>query len=97
MSDFVAAACVGLAQVSVGHPFETTLTLIQNNKKWKKLPIKDYYRGWRFPLCSAIGFNMTVFPIVERSMSFTNSYLLSGMLSGSLCGSLCFLHGTGKS
>jgi len=36
MSDFVAAACVGLAQVSVGHPFETTLTLIQNNKKWKK-------------------------------------------------------------
>ena len=30
MSDFIAAACVGIAQVSVGHPFETTLTLIQN-------------------------------------------------------------------
>ncbi len=96
MSDFIAAACVGIAQVSVGHPFETTLTLIQNNKKWKRLPIKDYYRGWRFPLCSAIGFNMTVFPIVERSMSFTNSYLLSGMLSGLCVAPFVFCSELGK-
>ena len=30
MSDFIAASCVGVAQVCVGHPFDTTLTLIQN-------------------------------------------------------------------
>ncbi len=67
MSDFIAAACVGISQVSIGHPFETTLTLMQNNKQWKGLSIKNYYRGWKFPLCSAVIFNMTVFPIVERT------------------------------
>ncbi len=40
MSDFIAAACVGIAQVSVGHPFETTLTLIQNNKNGKDCLLK---------------------------------------------------------
>ena len=40
MSDFIAAACVGISQVSIGHPFETTLTLIQNNKPYKKCLLK---------------------------------------------------------
>ena len=82
MTDFVAASCVGLAQIGVGHPFDTTLTLIQNKRKWWNLPIRNYYRGWRFPLCSAVIFNATVFPVVERSQKYTGSVALSGALSG---------------
>ena len=61
MSDFIAGGCVGLAQVSIGHPFDTTMVLIQNNKKWMGIPFKNYYKGWRFPLVSASLFNFTVF------------------------------------
>jgi len=96
MSDFIAAACVGISQVSIGHPFETTLTLMQNNKHWKGLSIKNYYRGWKFPLCSAVIFNMTVFPIVERTYKYTNSYLLSGMLSGFCAAPFVFCTELGK-
>jgi hypothetical protein len=68
MTDFFASGCVGLAQVRIDHPFDTTLTLIQNKRKWMSLPFRSYYRGWRYPLCSTVLFNMTVFPIVERSL-----------------------------
>ena len=57
MSDLVAGLCAGMAQVSVGHPFDTIKVLIQNNKRWYGLPLKSYYRGWRFPMTSASIFN----------------------------------------
>ncbi len=82
MTDFVAASCVGLAQIGVGHPFDTSLTLIQNKRKWWGLPIKNYYRGWRFPMTSSIIFNATVFPVVERTQQYTGSVFLSGLLAG---------------
>ena len=82
MTDFVAASCVGLAQIGVGHPFDTSLTLIQNKRKWWGLPIKNYYRGWRFPMTSSIAFNATVFPVVERTQRYTGSVFLSGLLAG---------------
>ena len=82
MADFVAASCVGLAQIGVGHPFDTSLTLIQNSRKWWGLPIKNYYRGWRFPMTSSIAFNATVFPVVERTQRYTGSVFLSGLLAG---------------
>ena len=82
MSDFIAGACVGIAQVSIGHPFDTTMVLIQNNKKWFGLPLKNYYRGWRFPLVSATLFNFTVFPAYERSLKYTDSRILSGAIAG---------------
>lgn len=82
MADFVAASCVGLAQIGVGHPFDTSLTLIQNKRKWWGLPIKNYYRGWRFPMTSSIAFNATVFPVVERTQRYTGSVFLSGLLAG---------------
>jgi len=82
MTDFVAASCVGLAQIGVGHPFDTSLTLIQNSRKWWGLPIKSYYRGWKFPMTSSIVFNATVFPVVERTQQYTGSVFLSGLLAG---------------
>ena len=47
--------------------------LMQNNRRWLGLPIKDYYRGWRFPLFSASLFNMIVFPMHDRTKKFTKS------------------------
>ena len=82
MSDFIAGGCVGLAQVSIGHPFDTTMVLIQNNKKWVGIPFKNYYKGWRFPLVSASLFNFTVFPVYERSLKYTNNSIISGAIAG---------------
>ena len=50
MSDFIAGLFVGIAEVSIGHPFDTTKILIQNNRPWWGLSLSKYYRGWRFPL-----------------------------------------------
>ena len=40
MKDIIASTCVGVGQIAIGHPFDTTLVLIQNKKKWIGLPIK---------------------------------------------------------
>lgn len=82
MTDIIPAFCVGLTQVGVGHPFDTTKVLMQNNKKWLGLSLKSYYRGWRFPLVSATFFNCTVFPVYEYSIRYTNNSIISGALSG---------------
>ena len=57
MTDFLAALGVGISQIVIGHPFDTAKVLIQNKKRWLGLPIKDYYRGFRFPLISVTLFN----------------------------------------
>ena len=98
MSDFIAAACVGVTQVTVGHPFDTAKVLIQNKKKWAGLPIRDYYRGWRFPLIGSILFNCTVFPTYERTLKYTNSCAISGAVAGLIISPVvfCFEVGTIK-
>ena len=84
MSDFIAGASVGIAQVTIGHPFDTCMVLIQNGKKWRNLPFKNYYKGWKFPLVSATLFNCVVFSTYERSLKYTNNRVLSGAICG-LC------------
>ena len=32
MKDIIASTCVGVGQIAIGHPFDTTLVLIQNKK-----------------------------------------------------------------
>ena len=96
MTDFISSACVGVTQVAVGHPFNTTLTLIQNNRKWLGLSPQSYYRGWRYPLFSAIVSNMTTFPITERSRKYTGNIMLSGALAGFCVAPLVFCMDLGK-
>ena len=96
MSDFLAAFCVGVNQVLFGHPFDTTMVLIQNKKKWLGLSVKDYYRGWRYPLISSTIFNCTVFPIYERTLPYTNSSILSGFISGVIVSPAVFCFQVGK-
>ena len=40
-----------------------TEILIQNKYNYRSLPLKDYYRGYRFPLISASIFNSVTFPL----------------------------------
>lgn len=82
MSDIISAFGVGISETIIGHPFNTAKVLIQNNKKWYGLPLKQYYRGVRYPLMSGTFFNMMVFPIKERTYKYTNSYFLSGIIGG---------------
>ena len=96
MSDFIAAACVGVAQVSIGHPFDTTKILMQNNRKWFGLPLRNYYRGWRFPLCSAIILNCITFPTVERTKPYTQNSFLSGCIAGIAITPIVFCFDVGK-
>ena len=65
MKEVVASFCVGIVQVIIGHPFDTTKVLIQNNLKWFGLPLRNYYRGFQFPFTSGIVYNCTIFPVYE--------------------------------
>ncbi len=96
MSDFIAAFCVGVGEVTIGHPFDTTKILIQNNRKWLSLPFKDYYRGWRFPLCSALILNCMTFPIVERTKPYTKNNFLSGCIAGMTISPIVYCFDSGK-
>ena len=96
MADFIAGLCAGIAQVSVGHPFDTAKVLIQNNKRWLGLPLKSYYRGWRFPLTSASFFNCTVFPMYERTIEYTGNSFLSGAISGLVVTPIVYAFDIGK-
>ena len=82
MFDFIAGGIVGIAQIIIGHPLDTIKVLIQNKQKWKNLPIKNYYKGSKYPFISSFIFNATVFPIYERTLDYTNSHFLSGVLGG---------------
>ena len=96
MSDFIAGICVGVAQVSIGHPFDTTKILMQNNRKWFGLPLRNYYRGWRFPLCSAVILNSITFPTVERTKPYTQNSFLSGCIAGIAITPIVFCFDIGK-
>jgi len=96
MSDYLSSIGVGINQVFFGHPLDTCLTLIQNKKRWKGLPIKEYYRGYKFPLVSSILFNSTVFPIYNRTLSYTNSGALSGLIAGICVSPIVYFSEVGK-
>ena len=82
MLDCIAGGIVGLVQIIMGHPLDTIKVLIQNKQKWKKLPLKKYYSGCKYPFISSFIFNATVFPVYERTLDHTNSHYLSGVLGG---------------
>jgi len=96
MKDIIPPLAMGLTDVSLGHPFDTAKVLIQNKKKWLGLPLKNYYRGWRFPLCCSCIFNCTVFPMYERTIKYTNNFWLSGFLSGIVVSPIVFALDTFK-
>lgn len=96
MNDIIAGMFAGFSQVLFGHPFDTTKILIQNNYKYRSLPLKDYYRGYRFPLVSATILNSLTFPIVCRTYPYTKNYYVSGFIGGVCITPLVFFFDIGK-
>tara|TARA_Y100000816_G_C26036674_1_gene542796 strand:- start:276 stop:926 length:651 start_codon:yes stop_codon:yes gene_type:complete len=94
MTEFIAAAGAGLAQVAIGHPFDTIKVNIQNKKNWKVLKPRQLYRGAKYPLVSSTFFNCTVFPTYEKTKKHTNSRVFSGFLSGLLVTPVVFFFDT---
>ena len=82
MSDIISSFGVAIGEVCIGHPFNTAKVLLQNKKKWLGLPFKQYYRGIKYPFISSTLFNISVFPMKERTHKYTNNYFLSGILAG---------------
>ena len=80
--DIVAGGIVGIAQILVGHPFDSAKVLIQNKQNWRNLPWRSYYKGCSYPFVASIIFNAMVFPIHDRSLQYTSSHSLSGTLGG---------------
>jgi hypothetical protein len=96
MNDIITGIAMGLSQIIVGHPFDTVKVLIQNNQKWYGLPIKEYYRGWKFPLIFSSMFYCTTFPLVQKINRHTNNYWISGLLSGSILFPIGYIYNIGK-
>ena len=96
MTDFISALVAGFTQVAVGHPFDTAKVLIQNVKTIKKLKFREYYRGAKYPMVSALIVNSLVFPIYERTEKYTKSIFLSGILSGFVIAPIVFSFDVGK-
>ena len=96
MADVLAASAAAITQVAIGHPFDTAKVLIQNNKNWRLLKPREFYRGYRYPLVSDIIYNCTAFPVYKRSQKYTNSRFISGFLSGVCISPMVFLFDTGK-
>ena len=61
MDIFVPPLCAGLIQAIVGHPIDTAKVFIQNNIKLRGLTIKDYYKGFKYPLLLSLIINGTIF------------------------------------
>ena len=96
MKDLIAGIFAGFSQVIFGHPFDTVIILIQNKYNYRSLPLKDYYRGYRFPLVSASILNTMSFSMVARTYPYTRNYYLSGAISGFVISPIVFLFDIGK-
>ena len=96
INDLIIGSAMGISQIVVGHPLDTIKVLIQNKQKWVGLPIRSYYKGWKYPLFFSSMFYCTTFPIVERTYKYTNNYWLSGFISGALLFPIGFIYNVGK-
>ena len=81
LNEIISGFFVGLTQIAVGHPFNTTKVLIQNKQKWFGLPIKNYYLGLAYPLYGQIIKNSLTFDMNSRlvNMNITNNFVTGGI------------------
>ncbi len=96
MNDFFAGAISGLAQITVGHPFDTAKVRIQNNDSIKSLHIKHYFRGIQYPLMSSIIINGMLFDIYSRLYKKTNNSIFSGAIAGFITSPIIYLFDVAK-
>ena len=80
--EIIPGICAGVSQTIVGYPMDTMKVLIQNNKPWLGLYIKDYYRGFKYPMITGMIFNGFIFPCHAYTYNITNSHFVSGGITG---------------
>lgn len=96
MNDFIVGGIVGASQTIIGHPLDTIKVLMQNNKNWYGIGLKNYYRGIGYPLFGSITFNSFSFSIFNYSLNYIKSETISGVLSGILVSPLVYSFDVGK-
>ena len=75
----IAGIAAGIAQVAVGHPFDTFKTRIQNGSFHTRKP----YAGWKYPLLSSIIVNGALFPTYQAARKETRAFV-AGALAGAV-------------
>ena len=96
MTDFISSVLAGIAQISIGHPFDTIKVMIQNKQSLSNLSIRHLYRGSLLPLQSSIILNSILFPIYERSKQHVNSSFISGFIGGLVVSPFIYVYDIGK-
>ena len=89
--DIIPSFCAGLSQAIVGHPLDTAKVFIQNQKSLSGLGIKDYYKGFSYPLFLSLGFNVIIFPSYNSVNKKINNSVLSGFISGIIVSPFVFV------
>lgn len=83
MTDYLIGNIVGLTQVSIGYPFDTIKTNIQNGYKISQLPsFKQLFRGLKYPLMGSSLYNTLVFGNFNNINKHINNTVISGSISG---------------
>lgn len=96
MSEFFAGAISGITQCFSGHPFDTVKVLKQNNKSYKNLTFKGYYRGISYPLLSNTIINSVVFGSYETINRKINNTFFSGFFAGGIISPIVYAFEVGK-
>jgi|SaaInlStandDraft_6_1057023.scaffolds.fasta_scaffold00220_13 solute carrier family 25 carnitine/acylcarnitine transporter 20/29 len=83
MTDYLIGNIVGLTQVSIGYPFDTLKTNIQNGYKISQIPsIKQLFNGIKYPLIGASLYNTFIFGNFNKLNKHINNPIISGSISG---------------
>jgi solute carrier family 25 (mitochondrial carnitine/acylcarnitine transporter), member 20/29 len=96
MNDFIIGGIVGVTQTTIGHPLDTIKVLMQNNKSWYGLGLRNYYRGLSYPLLGSITFNSFSFSLFNYNLKYIKSETISGVISGIFISPLVFSFDVGK-
>ena len=96
MNDFISGCLAGITQTIIGHPLDTIKVLYQNKSKMDKPNIKNFYRGWKYPMVSGCVFNSTVFSVYEKAQKETKNSFISGAISGTIVSPFVYLFDVGK-
>ena len=88
---FFGSICAAMAQVVVGHPFDTLKTHFQNRSSTRGLfTMSSLYKGFRFPVCSATCNNIVGFKVYFMAFSaageFSDSCVWRSCFSGAISG-----------
>ena len=84
MNDFIAGSFSGFAQIIVGHPLDTVKVILQNTKSFnfRTFPIKDYFRGIKYPLLNSTIINSVTFGTNSHLYEKYKNHFVSGFLTG---------------